>query len=173
MASQDCVTQHDRKYAVCMSQRTRYSRYHPADLRFWSKVDKSKIDGCWLWIGNKNKYTGYGNFFDNGKRWRAHRWIAEKVHGPIPEGFHVDHLCHTLLCVRPDHLRVVEPWGNVVENSRHPKMVTHLTRVCQRGHDLTDPSSYYEWTSKKTGYTMRRCKACRRNRDRERVKSRG
>lgn len=77
--------------------------------RFWSHVDKS--GECWVWTGFINR-GGYGSFslgIRNGKRQntRAHRLSFELANGPIPDGAHIDHMCHNKACVRPSHLRAV------------------------------------------------------------------
>ena len=77
--------------------------------RFWAKVDRQ--DDHWIWIGAKvgNKispHIKYGHFYSNSKMVPAHRYSYELVHGPIPTGYTVDHLCHVTLCVNPDHLRI-------------------------------------------------------------------
>lgn len=36
------------------------------ESRFWRKVDKSHVSGCWLWTGYRMA-KGYGQFFYNGK----------------------------------------------------------------------------------------------------------
>lgn len=57
--------------------------------RFWPKVDKS--GECWLWTGAGD---GHG-------------------YGQISAGMDVDHICHTRLCVRSLHLRVVDRKQNM------------------------------------------------------------
>lgn len=43
--------------------------------RFWSHVEKSEDPtGCWLWVGRKNKYDDYGQFYCQRKLWVAHRY---------------------------------------------------------------------------------------------------
>ena len=76
----------------------------PAHDRFWAKVQKT--DTCWLWTAYRLP-SGYGQFGLNGKMVYAHRWSYEQVHGPIPKGMHIDHLCRVKHCVNPDHLEVV------------------------------------------------------------------
>ena len=73
--------------------------------RFWSKVIKTET--CWIWDGAHNG-QGYGRLLVEGsKRVYPHRFSYELVHGPIPEGMQIDHMCHDGRCVRPDHLRAV------------------------------------------------------------------
>lgn len=71
---------------------------------FWAKVNKT--DTCWLWTAST--VNGYGQF---GVGWPqtvgAHRWAYEAMHGPIPAGMQIDHICRIRLCVNPSHLRVV------------------------------------------------------------------
>ena len=74
--------------------------------RFWSKVDKSPDpDGCWLWTGSTDT-AGYGHLgftTATGKRHvKAHRFVWELEHGPIPKGLCVLHKppCITRRCVR-------------------------------------------------------------------------
>jgi len=76
--------------------------------RFWPKVEKTET--CWNWIAGKNAY-GYGTFGRGGRvdgHALAHRYAWEITIGPIPEGMHLDHMCHNHACVNPDHLRVVD-----------------------------------------------------------------
>lgn len=75
--------------------------------RFWAKVDKSGT--CWLWTASTFG-NGYGQFNSRGRSGSpepAHRVAYRLTKGEIPEGMHLDHICHTILCVRPDHLRPV------------------------------------------------------------------
>ena len=76
----------------------------PLEKRFWDKVDKSDINGCWMWTGSKNGTNkAYGHGWMNGKQISSHRasWII--TYGEIPEGLHVLHNCDRGLCVNPSH----------------------------------------------------------------------
>jgi hypothetical protein len=78
-------------------------------------------NGCWLWQGPLTA-GGYGTTTAVGKKGpaKAHRVAYEVLVGPIPDGLHLDHLCHNAdldcpggrscvhrRCVRPDHLEPV------------------------------------------------------------------
>lgn len=54
--------------------------------------------GCWVW--QKAQLNGYPTC----SRGRAHRVYWEDANGPIPEGWHIHHVCRNTLCVNPDHL---------------------------------------------------------------------
>ena len=80
--------------------------YNPTlEERFYAKVSKDAVSGCWEWLGSKTK-GGYGKAWD-GKTVLAHRLSHEMHKGPVPTGLHVDHLCHNPACVNPDHLEAV------------------------------------------------------------------
>ena len=83
------------------------------EVRFFGKV---KISGdCWIWTGTQTG-KGYGQFYAEGRSFRAHRWAYEHFVGPIPSGYVVDHFdCYRHDCVNPSHLRAV----TAVENNQN------------------------------------------------------
>lgn len=89
---------------------------------------KTKPADCIVWTGALNS-RGYPCFAVGGVSQLAHRLAYEDAHGPIPEGFTVDHLCGFRRCVNPEHLEAV----TVAENIRRAK---ELSRICQYGHPL-------------------------------------
>lgn len=83
------------------------------ESRFWGKVNKHTPNGCWEWGGSKT--DGYGDIKVNGKTVKAHRVAYELSVGPIPDGKHLDHVCHNRACVNPAHIRV----ATNTQNSRN------------------------------------------------------
>lgn len=74
---------------------------------FWSRVDKSQPEYCWIWKGrlwNNTPARAYGHFDIKGVGVFAHRMAYELTYGPIPKGLEVCHKCDNPPCVRPDHL---------------------------------------------------------------------
>lgn len=47
---------------------------------------------CWLWTGALDS-SGYASFKLKGTVRIVHRYVYEKLVGPIPEGYDIDHLC--------------------------------------------------------------------------------
>lgn len=116
---------------------------------------------CLIWTGPRGN-QGYGvvRTTDDGiaRSTSAHRaaWILEK--GPIPAGLVIDHLCRNRGCVRVAHLELVSQRENIL---RGDSAKTH----CKHGHPLAgDNLRLYD--NPKTGYVVRYCRECIRQRKR-------
>jgi hypothetical protein len=72
---------------------------------FWQKVDLSKPNGCWPYLGFR-KWDGYGWVHRDGKNMTAHRYAWILKHGKPPEGMHILHICDNPPCCNPAHLRL-------------------------------------------------------------------
>lgn len=102
----------------------------PLAERFWKKVRKT--DGCWLWIGGKDR-RGYGRIGDvpspNGRRGPtilASRASWQLHYGPIPDGLDILHRCDNPSCVRPDHLfagTASDNFQDMLRKGRHPTAI--------------------------------------------------
>lgn len=105
-----------------------------------------RIDsGCLEWQGHRLK-TGYGQIADSGKCRMVHRVAYEHVHGPVPEGLEIDHLCRNRACVEVRHLEAVTHRENL---NRKPKPT-----ACPRGHAMSGSNIKLEGGK-------RRCRRCR------------
>lgn len=103
--------------------------------------------GCWEWQGQRLK-SGYGHY----KRTTAHRWVYERLVGPIPAGLQIDHLCRNRPCVNPAHLEPVTPLENIRRGKGHGSE-TH----CPHGHPYDEENT--RWRARGSG---RDCRACDR-----------
>lgn len=105
-------------------------RSQPVEQRFWSKVDRSSVDGCWLWLGSCFT-VGYGQFTrrsedGTSQHIGAHVMAWELTHGPVPDGLEIMHSCDVRRCVRPDHLSVGTHAENVQDAARKGRL--HVSR---------------------------------------------
>lgn len=134
---------HARSYCPMHYQRLRRhgstDYIHPGEsademaARFWGRV--SQGDGCWVWAG-RLKPDGYGEFSLHGKEQLAHRVAYRLVRGDIPEGKFIDHICHTVACVKPAHLRLATP----KQNAENRASSNRTSKTGIRGVSLHRPS---------------------------------
>lgn len=72
-----------------------------AEAHFWARVDKNGPNGCWLFMGCRDKW-GYGDLNYMGKHIQAHR-LAWKLLRGDPSDLDVLHDCDNPPCCNPDH----------------------------------------------------------------------
>lgn len=131
---------------------------------FERMLDKFVIEpnGCWIWTASVDT-KGYGQINRGGRgsgNVRSHRAMYEAVRGPCPEGLVADHLCRNRRCINPDHLEFVSNRENILRGTGFS--ARHVVKThCPRGHEYTPENTY-------TYKTMRQCRECGRQRDRER-----
>jgi hypothetical protein len=135
--------------------------------RFHKKYEVDPDTGCWVWTGAKS-HGGYGKLCAGGvgNYMGAHRWAYIHLVGPIPDGLHLDHLCRNPPCVNPAHLEPVTCRENLLRGvgpSAQHAAKTH----CPQGHAYDEANTYVK---PRTG--IRVCRACNRQRDRERASRR-
>lgn len=74
--------------------------------------------------------NGYSRIRVGHVKVQAHRWAYELVHGKIPAGLVIDHMCENRLCIAPDHLRAITQ----SENVRAGKHSLDRKPFCRKGH---------------------------------------
>lgn len=90
--------------------------------------------GCWI-PANRPERNGYVKVYSFGARRLLHRLSCEAAYGPIPDGFHVDHLCKNRACFNPFHLEAVTPHMNCWDRADGDRQEAHRSGTCVRGHD--------------------------------------
>ncbi len=104
----------DRKYGWVKGEPKRFLRGHAntkpqAD---WYRVeDRGHATPCWIWQMS-TIHNGYGMKSHEARMTMAHRFMYERLVGPVPDGLELDHLCRVRECCNPDHLELVTPAEN-------------------------------------------------------------
>ena len=91
---------------------------------------------CWNWTGQLSQH-GYGRARFEGKRWYVHRYVYEKLVGPVPEGKEPDHLCRNRTCANPNHLEMVTHRENVLRGVGPTAQNVKKTH-CVQGHPFDE-----------------------------------
>lgn len=114
---------------------------------------------CLEWKGGKTA-GGYG-CVRNGVTVLVHRLVIEAVHGPIPEGMEVDHLCRNRACYRLDHLEVVTSAENTRRGDAGKHFRANRKTHCVNGHEYTEENTYRRPDGR--GRACRKCRADKRH----------
>lgn len=114
--------------------------------RFFSKIKVDVQTECWEWQASKSR-DGYGGFTigKNGQNglYKAHRVAFNIFVGVIPEGKVIDHKCRNRKCCNPEHLEVVTPTQNTLENSLSFQAENAVKTHCPQGHEYIGENLKY------------------------------
>lgn len=132
-------------------------KWKPTDEeRFWAKVNKGNPDECWEWQGTKDR-GGYGRFWFNGRKDKAHRLAYQFTFGSIPEGEVIRHkVCRNPACCNPNHLLPGTDDDNrrdMLEDGTNWKKLSYMKSLeakflRERGWSVQKISNYFGVSSK-------------------------
>jgi hypothetical protein len=131
--------------------------------RFAAKTERNLSTGCLEWTGARcGQKSQYGAFTWPARRQIvAHRAAWLIVHGEIPDGYEIDHLCRNPICVAIEHLDAVPQ----IVNWQRGRSVTRMNALkvsCPRGHAYNEANTYTDRRGRRS------CRACRREKRAER-----
>jgi HNH endonuclease len=97
--------------------------------------DRGYKTPCWTWQWNKSNggyaLTGAGQV-NKGESRYVHRRDWTRIHGPVPPGMELDHLCRVRSCINPDHLEPVTKKENARRGSNTkltPELIQEMFRL--------------------------------------------
>lgn len=134
---------------------------------FWSYVDRRGEDECWPWTGSRSG-KGYGRWHVGGGSVAAHRIAWASVHGSVPDGLVLDHLCRNTSCCNPRHLEPVTNRENIIRGVG-PTAVNAKKTHCHVGHPLDG----VHLMAQRMGRECRTCRLARRRADTRAIRDAG
>lgn len=146
------------------------TKTRPLKERFDDSWTPEPNTGCWLWL-HRLDYKGHGRFKIAPIGFQAHRIAWTIYRGPIPDGMVIDHVCRVRCCVNPDHLRVVTPRQNSLENNIGPSAINARKTRCKYGHPFDAANTQIIGGRKRLDGTkapVRICRTCNRTRQADR-----
>lgn len=88
-------------------------------------VLKKLPNGCIIPLSHQLNQDGYFRYRhpDFKGKGRAplimyHRYVWEKEHGKIPEGYEIDHICHNRACCNIGHLQCVDGLEHTIKHNK-------------------------------------------------------
>lgn len=124
----------------------------------WRREDRGYSTSCLIWQHGLSA-GGYGRVSVGGSTQQYTHTVAwEAVHGPVPEGLELDHLCRQRDCGEVTHLEAVTHAENV-RRGLAPAMgrAGQLAKThCPQGHPYEGANLYV------CGQGKRHCRECTR-----------
>lgn len=105
----------------------REPRWKRPDLPGWVSERVRFVDRCAIWRGPLST-DGYAILTAGVPKTRAHRSLWIELHGPIPDGLVVMHLCDRRSCLNPDHLVLGTQRANLYDRDRKGRAVVPVRR---------------------------------------------
>ena len=148
------------KYGHVKGEPVRFINGHYQRSTRLSSVDYviDEASGCWVWQRSATP-GGYGRMRQGGRMQYAHRAYYERLHGVIPAGLQLDHLCRNPRCVNPQHLEPVTGRENTLRGNTiaaRRKAQSH----CVQGHAFDEANTIARGRN-------RACRECQRKAVRE------
>ena len=113
---------------------------------------------CIIWKKGLTR-SGYGRVWHHGKHRRAHVLAYEVIHGPVPKGLELDHLCRNRACVNVEHLEAVSHQENMRRGDREAMGLRNRSKTeCPKGHPYDSANTYVR---RNGGRFCRACNALR------------
>lgn len=130
----------------------------PRDVEMFEKLrlrtEADEATGCWNWtLGLTEGGYARGSGKVRGVSRLAHRLMYAAVHGQIPAGLEIDHLCRNRKCINPEHLEAVTPKVNTAR-SHSPSGLNARKTHCLNGHPFTPENTYLGVRGRRS------CKTC-------------
>ncbi len=132
-------------------------------VRILAKLVRRGDDECWGWLGCHVK--GYGAAQIDRRLRLIHIVMYESVHGAVPDGLELDHLCRNRGCPNPSHLEAVTHQVNALRGEG-PTARNATKTHCPRGHPYGGDNLIHEKSGE--GLLRRKCRICKKERDRRR-----
>jgi hypothetical protein len=120
---------------------------------------------CDIHPGKPNN-KGYVSRWFEGRLRGVHEIAWIEANGPIPAGYEIDHTCGNRACRELTHLRLLTHRANLLASSNTLPGINARKTHCVNGHPFDAENTYT------TKQGKRHCRACNRDKARERYQQR-